>query len=407
MQNIIKNDETHVLIVDDSVTTRNVIKKYLGSNYMVHHASNGEEAWQLIQSEENISLVFADLHMPVMNGMLLLKQIRSSDCRRVSNLPVIIITGHEDNDAAKKASFNIGATDYISKPFSELDVVTRANSYSNLNKKIVELETRATSDDSVDLLNNKGFHILGEKSIANAYRHKLELSILVMQAINADSDITEHYENISIEMIQTIIETLKKSLRKEEELAHLGSGRIAILLPMTKAFKAHIVAMRFRTAVAKLVFKHNGERIKLNLAIGLNSLANQTSSITINEFQQQTEKALEVSLHDGGKLIVRHDEIIDREEYRKDQTALSPDQSIENRPQAINADVPDNQTTDSQPLDTRHLCQHFQNILNGDYNNIPNQHIINMIEPLESILKYAHKQRLNIAENTITDGFKA
>ena len=93
MQNIIKNDETHVLIVDDSVTTRNVIKKYLGSNYMVHHASNGEEAWQLIQSEENISLVFADLHMPVMNGMLLLKQIRSSDCRRVSNLPVIIING--------------------------------------------------------------------------------------------------------------------------------------------------------------------------------------------------------------------------------------------------------------------------------------------------------------------------
>ena len=69
-------EKIQVLIVDDSVTIRQVIAKYLGDDYYAIHASNGVEAWQELQSNKSISLVFADLHMPVMNGMMLLQQIR-------------------------------------------------------------------------------------------------------------------------------------------------------------------------------------------------------------------------------------------------------------------------------------------------------------------------------------------
>ena len=83
-------EKTEVLIVDDSSTIRATIAKYLGDEYTTHVAVDGEEGWKTLESNESISLVFADMHMPVMNGMLLLQKIRESDCERIANIPVII-----------------------------------------------------------------------------------------------------------------------------------------------------------------------------------------------------------------------------------------------------------------------------------------------------------------------------
>lgn len=128
-----------ILVVDDSPTIRGLISKYLKTSYSVLLASNGEEAWQHIQTNNhNITLIFLDMHMPVLNGMLLLKLIRSSDNENISNLPVIMITGHEDSEAAKQASCKMGATDFISKPFSEVDIVSRVRPYTELNQKIAQ-----------------------------------------------------------------------------------------------------------------------------------------------------------------------------------------------------------------------------------------------------------------------------
>ena len=69
------DNKTEILVVDDSATIRATIAKYL-DGYTTHQASDGEAAWELLQNNEAISLVFCDMHMPVMNGMQLLQQIR-------------------------------------------------------------------------------------------------------------------------------------------------------------------------------------------------------------------------------------------------------------------------------------------------------------------------------------------
>ena len=140
------SDKTEILVVDDSATICSTIAKYLGDEYSTHLAANGEEAWTLLQSNEAISLIFSDMHMPVMNGMQLLQTIRAADCERIANIPVIMITGHEDNEAAKKATHNMGATDFLGKPFDKVDIVSRAKSYISFNNKITELEREATYD---------------------------------------------------------------------------------------------------------------------------------------------------------------------------------------------------------------------------------------------------------------------
>ncbi len=376
-------EEIHVLVVDDSATIRNVIAKHLGDAYFTIHASNGEEAWQLIESNDSISLVFADLHMPVMNGMLLLKQIRSSASERISNLPVIMITGHEDSEAAKHASYTMGATDFISKPFSALDIISRAGSYSKLNQKINTLEQNVTYDTLTEFVNRRGLQEIGDKTISGSYRHQFELSVMAMQLDNTDEIQSKYGKSIVEQIIVSVANHIDKSLRTEDVLAHFGSGQFMVLLPMTNAFKSHILALRIQKAINNLAFEMGDYTIRINLAVGLNSTEGYNHQVTFSDLSQQTEDALKVSLQDRACKVVRHDELFSKEHDTDEHSQSSSDREQQ---ESTRNDL----TADAEKLDMADFSNHMSAILNGDFEKIPAQHIESMIEPLESFLQYAY-----------------
>ena len=379
-------EKIHVLIVDDSATIRNVIEKHLGEAYFTIHASNGEEAWQLIQSNDSISLVFADMHMPVMNGMLLLKEIRNSDCEHISNLPVIMITGHEDSEAAKQASYSMGATDFISKPFSALDIISRAGSYTKLNQKISTLEQNVTYDTLTELVNRRGLQELGDKAISSSHRHQFELSIMFMQIDNIDEVQIKYGKSIVEQVIVSIADNIKKSLRTEDILAHFGSCQFVAILPMTNAFKSHILALRIQKAINNLAFEMGDDTIRIQLAVGLNSTEGHNHLITFSDLSLQTENALQASLQDRACKVVRHDELFTKEQYPEDNGKPSSDSEQQEE------DSRNNLTADSEKPDTADFSNHMSAIMNGDFEKIPAQHIENMVKPLESFLDYAYNQ---------------
>ena len=376
-------EKTHVLVVDDSATIRNIIAKHLGEAYFTVHASNGEEAWQLIQSNDSISLVFADMHMPVMNGMLLLKQIRDSDCEYISNLPVIMITGHEDSEAAKQASYAMGATDFISKPFSALDIISRAGSYTKLNQKINTLEQNVTHDTLTETVNRRGLQEIGDKAISGAHRHQYDLSILFMQIDNTDEAQSKYGKSIVEQIIVSVANNIKKSLRTEDILAHFGSGQFVVLLPMTNAFKAHILALRIQKTINNLAFEMEDDSIRIKLAMGLNSTEGSNQHLTFTELSLQTEKTLQASLQDRACKVVRHDEVLSKEQYAEEYDKPSSDGEQQEGSR-------NKLTDDTEKLDTADLSDQMSAILNGNYEKIPAQQIKNMIKPLESFLNYAY-----------------
>ena len=378
-------EKTHVLIVDDSATIRNVIAKHLGEAFFTVHASNGEEAWQLIQSNDSISLVFADMHMPVMNGMLLLKQIRNSDCEHISNLPVIMITGHEDSEAAKQASHTMGATDFISKPFSALDIISRAGSYTKLNQKISSLEQNVSYDSLTELANRRGLQEIGDKAISGAHRHQYELSLLVMQINNTDEVQSKYGKSIVEQIIVSVADNIKKSLRTEDVLAHFGSGQFVALLPMTNAFKSHILALRIQKTINNLAFEMGDDTIRIKLAMGLNSTEGSNQHKTFTELSLQTEKALQTSLQDRACKVVRHDELFSEDRSTEKDSKSSSDSEQQ---ESTSNDL----TADSEKLDSANFSNYMPAILNGDFEKIPAQDIEKMIKPLESFLNYAYNQ---------------
>lgn len=108
-----------ILIVEDEKNISDVIKAYMEKeSYNTFVAYDGETAWQIFK-EEDISLILLDLMIPKISGEKLCSKIRN-----VSEVPIIMLTAKSDEDS-KIEGLDIGADDYIVKPFSPRELVSR------------------------------------------------------------------------------------------------------------------------------------------------------------------------------------------------------------------------------------------------------------------------------------------
>ena len=302
-----RNHNTEILIVDESAKIRATIAEYLGDEYIIYYATDGEDGWNLLQSNESISLVFTDMHMSVKDGMLLLQKIRETRCERISNIPVIMVTSDHESEDAKKAMHNIGATDFIGKPFDKIDILSRTRSYTRFNQQIADLEKKAAYDTLTGLYSNHMLLDFGHKTISFAGRHNVDATVLYVEIADIDKLIETHGSQATGTIVSTVAGLLEDSIRKEEMVAHLDDGRFAIMLPNTKAFMAHIVASRLKEAVEELVFNISDIKIQAGLAVGLCSTeANDASAkLVFEEYCVHAAHALAASLKTPNKRIVR------------------------------------------------------------------------------------------------------
>jgi len=120
-----------ILVVDDSLTMRILIKKALveiGYNN-IHQAPNGTKAWELIEESANnndqYSLIVSDLNMPPLNGFELLQKIRGND--ETKGLKFVMLTGEAD-PVNKHKAIRYGADDVTFKPFKMCDLKVKLDS---------------------------------------------------------------------------------------------------------------------------------------------------------------------------------------------------------------------------------------------------------------------------------------
>jgi two-component system, OmpR family, aerobic respiration control protein ArcA len=104
----------HILIVEDELVTRNTLKSiFEAEGYDVFEATDGAEMHQIL-SEYDINLVIMDINLPGKNGLLLARELREQ-----ANVALMFLTGR-DNEVDKILGLEIGADDYITKPFNPL-----------------------------------------------------------------------------------------------------------------------------------------------------------------------------------------------------------------------------------------------------------------------------------------------
>ena len=169
-----------ILVVDDSATVIALATKILEHKYIINSASNGLEAWDILQANKSITLVFSDMQMPMMNGLELLLKIRNSDDMRLAKLPVVMITGKTDTDAGKQAVFAIGATDFLGKPFDSMDLISRARAYVNSKSSH---RNRAVEEREI-LSSASSFHSVGCQTLEFSRENNTSITVVYIQVAN-------------------------------------------------------------------------------------------------------------------------------------------------------------------------------------------------------------------------------
>jgi two-component system chemotaxis response regulator CheY len=119
-----------ILVVDDSRVARNIVKNMLKAMYNIEdgfiEATNGEEAWSILQGSGSIDLVLLDWNMALLSGIDLLRRLRQTE--KFKSLPVIMIT----SEAAKYnviEAVKAGVNDYLIKPLTEKNLYEKVRKY--------------------------------------------------------------------------------------------------------------------------------------------------------------------------------------------------------------------------------------------------------------------------------------
>lgn len=116
--------EYHILVVEDDKEIREGVEIYLkNQGYQVYQAANGQEGLDIIAREE-IHLAIVDIMMPVMDGVTMLMKLRMMN----QEFPVIMLSAKSE-EVDKIMGLNMGADDYVTKPFTPLELLARVNSH--------------------------------------------------------------------------------------------------------------------------------------------------------------------------------------------------------------------------------------------------------------------------------------
>jgi two-component system OmpR family response regulator len=133
--------EKHILAVDDDPTIRELISDYLGHHgFRVSMAADGRDMVRII-AEDTVDLVVLDLKLAEENGLQLVSELRAQ-----SSLPIIIVTGHRRDEVDRIVGLELGADDYLTKPFNLRELLARVRAVLR----------RTEADDVVPTVGGKG-----------------------------------------------------------------------------------------------------------------------------------------------------------------------------------------------------------------------------------------------------------
>jgi two-component system cell cycle response regulator len=240
-----------VLLVDDSRVIRRVISKTLADQFELIETEDGEQGWEALIADPEIEAVLTDVEMPRLDGHGLLARIRSADLESIREVPVIVITGADDEPARQRA-YAHGATDFIIKPIDGVQLLARVHAQVRLDRATRRLATatRSLDDQAVEdpltrLASHRFLLQRGLQDLSFARRHNAGLA-LIRFAIDDASNLSP----VPDAAVVGIARLFRVRARREDTVARLGGRDFAVLLPSAAHDDAVSLAQRLCAEVA-------------------------------------------------------------------------------------------------------------------------------------------------------------
>ena len=344
MTEAVENKPT-LLVVDDSRLMRVAARKILRDEFDILEASDGEEAWDVLQASPQVSLVMSDLSMPNLDGLGLLARIRQSDASNLQNLPVIIVTGAEDDDGSKTKALAAGASDFITKPFESVQLLARAKTHAKqrLTQQALQhseahkekLEAESSKDPLTGVDNQRAFANHMAESLSYAARHHTELALILVQIEKYKVMFLRQGKKTAEETLRQTAELLSMERRREDKVARIGMDTFALLLPSANAVGARRVAENLHQSLKSHEFLIDDESVSVRTSLAI-SFVPVDGQIDADTLIADATAKLKQAIKSGGNCI-QHDEDLPADSIDTDTAANKS--TIEKPPVATSIDV--------------------------------------------------------------------
>lgn len=267
-----------VLVVDDSRVIRQAIKKILSADFDIVLAESGDSGWSALGQDLTIQALVTDIEMPGMDGYELICSVRGSDQARFKDMPILAITGAED-EQTKERAFACGATDFITKPINAIELKARVQAYARLDRATRDLAERATqleeqsiSDPLTGLNSRRYFLQRAEQDVAYCLRHGKDLTLLRLDIDGFKELYQQHGDDMGDRILVWLAGILKATARVEDTVARVAGAKFGIVAVATSIEDAMILGQRISNAVRAQPFPQTPTPIKISLSVGLASL---------------------------------------------------------------------------------------------------------------------------------------
>ncbi len=185
-----------VLIVDDSKMNRDLLGEILAEKYAIIEVDNGEDALNVLRdSEEEISIMLLDINMPGLSGLEVLERMQGEES--IPKLPIVMISAEKSQKIIEKC-YELGAVDYISRPFNDIIVRKRVENTIMLNAKQRKLEDMVVEQIYKNERNNRMMiemlsHIVEFRN-GESGDHVLNIQVITEMLLDRLVEVTDIYD---------------------------------------------------------------------------------------------------------------------------------------------------------------------------------------------------------------------
>lgn len=292
-----------VLVIDDSPDVHRLLKARLRHEELdLRVADSGASGISLAKSLKP-AIVLLDLDMPDVDGFQVLRTLKNDPT--TLDLPVIILSAMVSAQD-KVTAFDLGAVDYITKPFNLTELRVRIRSALKMHRLVQMLAQCAQIDGMTGLWNRAFFDRRWAEEVAKSARHQQPLT-LAMIDVDHFKSINDTYGHPSGDaVLQGVARLLQREIRKEDVACRYGGEEFALIMPATGPEDALVMAERIRVALSSVVWARHPERT-VTVSIGLSG-ESCAGSISAGGWLERADRALYAAKQGGRNRSVMAEE---------------------------------------------------------------------------------------------------
>ena len=287
-----RKNKGKILIIDDSESILFLLESILSVDFKVISANRVKKALEIIDSSFNTVII--DLMMPEISGIDFIKKIR--DNKKYEHIPIIVLTAKHNTEEDIAKLFELGANDYINKPFFSAELVARVKTHSKiklLTENLIEVNKKlkyfATHDELTNVFNRNAIFDFLENELLRLKRTKSKLVVL-MYDIDHFKNINDTYgHQVGDSVLIKIIKHIKEIVREVDLIGRYGGDEFLIILPDTDKKIAGEIGNRMLSKINIEKIRVNDKILKVTISIGLSEYINNEN---LDKFIERVDNAL-------------------------------------------------------------------------------------------------------------------